>query len=81
MATSLSPYIGYAATAELAKEAKEIDRTRVQQMFDRMLDQANVVITPGSGFGDAGEGHCRMALVENENRLKQAVRQMGRVLG
>lgn len=46
-----------------------------------MLDQANVALSPGSGFGDAGEGHCRMALVENENRLKQAVRQMGRVLG
>ncbi len=46
-----------------------------------MLDQANVALSPGSGFGDAGEGYCRMALVENENRLKQAVRQMGRVLG
>jgi alanine-synthesizing transaminase len=46
-----------------------------------MLDQANVALSPGSGFGDAGVGHCRMALVENENRLKQAVRQMGRVMG
>ena len=37
--------------------------------------------SPGSGFGPAGEGFVRMALVENENRLRQAVRQMGRVLG
>ena len=35
----------------------------------------------GSGFGPAGEGYLRMALIENENRLKQAVRQIGRCLG
>jgi alanine-synthesizing transaminase len=38
-------------------------------------------MSPGSGFGPAGEGYVRMALVENENRLRQALRQMGRVLG
>ena len=32
------------------------------------------------GFGEAGEGFLRMALVENENRLRQAVRQIGRCL-
>ncbi|MGV3608219.1 MAG: aminotransferase class I/II-fold pyridoxal phosphate-dependent enzyme [Planctomycetaceae bacterium] len=46
----------------------------------KMLEEANVALSPGSGFGNAGEGFCRMALVENENRLKQALRQMGRVL-
>ena len=45
-----------------------------------MLEQANVALSPGTGFGAAGEGCCRMALVENENRLKQALRQMSRVL-
>jgi alanine-synthesizing transaminase len=45
-----------------------------------LLEKANVAVSPGSGFGAAGEGYCRMSLVENENRLKQAVRQMGRVL-
>ena len=33
-----------------------------------------------AGFGPAGEGYVRMALVENENRLRQAVRQIGRCL-
>lgn len=47
----------------------------------KLLEEANVAVSPGSGFGDAGEGFVRMALVENENRLKQALRQMGRVLG
>jgi alanine-synthesizing transaminase len=33
-------------------------------------------VSPGSGFGPAGEGFLRMSLVENESRLKQAVRQI-----
>ena len=32
------------------------------------------------GFGEAGEGYLRLALVENEHRLRQAVRQIGRCL-
>jgi alanine-synthesizing transaminase len=47
----------------------------------KMLEEANVALSPGSGFGQSGEGFVRMALVENENRLRQALRQMGRVLG
>jgi alanine-synthesizing transaminase len=46
----------------------------------KMLEEANVAVSPGSGFGPAGEGYVRMALVENENRLRQAMRQMGRLL-
>jgi alanine-synthesizing transaminase len=45
-----------------------------------LLDQGDVAVSPGSGFGPAGEGCLRMALVENENRLRQAVRQIGRCL-
>lgn len=46
----------------------------------KLLEEANVAASPGTGFGPAGEGFLRMALVENENRLRQAIRQMGRVL-
>lgn len=46
-----------------------------------LLEQGDVAASPGSGFGPAGEGFLRMALVENENRLRQAVRQIGRCLG
>ena len=45
-----------------------------------MVDQAEVAMTPGSAFGDRGEGYVRMALVENEQRIRQALRQMARVL-
>lgn len=47
----------------------------------KLLEEANVVASPGAGFGPAGEGYLRLALVENENRLRQAVRQIGRCLG
>jgi alanine-synthesizing transaminase len=46
----------------------------------KLLEEADVAVSPGSGFGPAGEGFLRMALVENENRLRQAVRQIGRCL-
>jgi alanine-synthesizing transaminase len=45
-----------------------------------MVDQAEVAMTPGAAFGPGGEGCVRMALVENEQRIRQALRQLGRVL-
>jgi len=47
----------------------------------KLLSEGDVAVSPGSGFGPSGEGYLRMALVENENRLRQAVRQIGRCLG
>jgi alanine-synthesizing transaminase len=31
-------------------------------------------VSPGIGFGDFGDGHVRLALIENESRIRQAVR-------
>ena len=45
-----------------------------------LLEHGDVAVSPGSGFGSSGEGYLRMALVENENRLRQAVRQIDRCL-
>jgi len=42
------------------------------------LQHAEVALAPGRGFGEDGEGYVRIALVENEERLRQAVRQMRR---
>jgi len=47
----------------------------------KLLKEGDVAVSPGAGFGPAGEGYVRMALVENEMRLRQAVRQIGRCLG
>jgi alanine-synthesizing transaminase len=46
----------------------------------KLLEEGEVAVSPGRGFGEAGEGHLRLALVENEHRLRQAVRQIGRCL-
>ena len=46
----------------------------------KLLEEAEVAVSPGGGFGDMGEGYLRLALVENEQRLRQAVRQIGRCL-
>ncbi|MFN3151139.1 aminotransferase class I/II-fold pyridoxal phosphate-dependent enzyme [Bremerella sp.] len=41
-----------------------------------LLEKGDVAVSPGSGFGPSGEGYLRLSLVENENRLRQAVRQI-----
>lgn len=45
----------------------------------RLMKEAEVAVAPGRAFGELGEGYLRLALVENEHRLRQAARQMGRL--
>jgi len=45
-----------------------------------MMERANVAVTPGAGFGEEGDRHLRLALVENENRIRQGLKQMRRAL-
>jgi len=45
-----------------------------------ILKEAKVVVSPGIGFGQYGEGYVRFALVENEHRIKQAARGIRKVL-
>jgi len=40
----------------------------------KLLAQAKVAVSPGVGFGDYGDTHVRFALIENEHRIRQAVR-------
>ncbi|MGZ8716707.1 MAG: aminotransferase class I/II-fold pyridoxal phosphate-dependent enzyme [Gaiellaceae bacterium] len=51
-----------------------------QDFAVRLLKEAHVAVSPGSGFGADGEGYVRFALVENEQRIAQAVRGMRSVL-
>jgi len=46
----------------------------------RLLEKAEVAVSPGAGFGPHGEGFVRLALVENTLRLKQAVRNINRAM-
>ena len=46
----------------------------------RMMDEAEVSLSPGRAFGEHGEGFVRIALVENDQRLKQAMNNLDRAL-
>jgi alanine-synthesizing transaminase len=41
-----------------------------------LLEKAKVAVAPGIGFGEYGDGHVRIALVENNHRLRQAIRNI-----
>jgi alanine-synthesizing transaminase len=45
-----------------------------------LLEKARVAVSPGIGFGPLGEGFVRFALVENEQRIRQATRAIGQFL-
>jgi alanine-synthesizing transaminase len=45
-----------------------------------LLREAEVAVAPGVGFGEYGEGHVRLGLVENEHRIRQAARGVKRVM-
>jgi alanine-synthesizing transaminase len=43
-----------------------------------LIEKADVAVAPGIGFGEHGDGHVRLALVENEQRIRQAARGLRR---
>jgi len=45
-----------------------------------LVEKAEVAVSPGTGFGERGEGYVRIALVENEQRIRQAARNVRRFL-
>lgn len=44
----------------------------------KLLEEGGVAVSPGRGFGEDGEGYLRLAIVENSQRLRQAIREIGR---
>ena len=47
----------------------------------QLLEHAEVAVAPGVGYGEEGEGYVRIAMVENEQRLRQAARNVKRWFG
>ncbi|WP_022666001.1 aminotransferase class I/II-fold pyridoxal phosphate-dependent enzyme [Desulfospira joergensenii] len=62
------------------KIPKPFDKMGSMQFAVEMMNRANVALAPGIGFSEEGEGFLRLALVENEERLKQAIRQMRKAM-
>tara|TARA_B100001027_G_scaffold93685_1_gene64275 strand:+ start:481 stop:1653 length:1173 start_codon:yes stop_codon:yes gene_type:complete len=45
-----------------------------------LLSKSNVAVSPGVGFGKCGEGHIRLALVENKQRIRQAMKNFAKII-
>ncbi len=45
----------------------------------KLLDEAGIVVTPGNGFGEPGEGYIRISLTQKDERLKEAVDRIKRI--
>jgi len=56
------------------------DALTSMEFAELMVNEAGVVVAPGTGFGEYGEGYVRFALVENEERLKLAIERIKKVL-
>jgi alanine-synthesizing transaminase len=59
----------------------EAYRSAGSMLFSKLLiEEAGVAVAPGVAFGENGEGFVRIGLVENENRIRQAARNVRRFL-
>lgn len=63
-----------------AKIPEPFDKLGSVEFAKLLLREAKVAVSPGVGFGYEGEGYVRFALVENNHRIKQAVRGIRKVL-
>ena len=50
-------------------------------MFDKMLEEAQVVITPGAGFGAAGEGYFRISAFNSRENVVEVCNRLKAVFG
>lgn len=59
--------------------AKTPENVTSKQCSEKLLDEAGIVCTPGSGMGPSGEGYVRFSLTVQDNRIIQAVERIGRL--
>jgi alanine-synthesizing transaminase len=57
-----------------AKIPETYERMGSIEFTKRLMNEAKIAVSPGVGFGEYGDGHVRIALIENEHRLRQALR-------
>jgi alanine-synthesizing transaminase len=72
-----SPSASMFAWVPLPEAFKEIGSIAFSTL---LVEHASVAVSPGIGFGEHGEGYVRIALVENEQRIRQAARNIRRFL-
>ncbi|HEG8481781.1 TPA: LL-diaminopimelate aminotransferase [Campylobacter jejuni] len=64
----------WAKLPESKRHLKSLDFSK------QLLQRASVAVSPGVGFGEAGDEYVRIALIENENRIRQAARNIKKYL-
>jgi alanine-synthesizing transaminase len=72
-----SPPATMFAWAPLPEKFRDVGSLEFSKM---MLEHAKVAVSPGIGFGEYGDGHVRVAIVENEQRIRQAARNVRRFM-
>ncbi|MGJ5179703.1 LL-diaminopimelate aminotransferase [Bradyrhizobium oligotrophicum] len=72
-----SPEASMFAWAPLPEKFKSLGS---MQFATLMVEKSGVAVSPGVGFGEHGEGYVRIAMVENEQRIRQAARGVRRFL-
>lgn len=63
-----------------AKLPKSKRHLKSLEFSKQLLQRASVAVSPGVGFGEAGDEYVRIALIENENRIRQAARNIKKYL-
>ncbi len=63
-----------------AKIPEEYAQLGSLEFSKKLLEEANVAVSPGVGFGKYGDTHVRFSLIENEHRTRQAVRSIKKML-
>ena len=67
---------------EMREQLASLKRQLSSQQIvnDRLLKEANVVTTPGAGFGKAGEGYIRISAFNSRANVLEAIERLGRAL-
>ncbi|HEU5019405.1 MAG TPA: LL-diaminopimelate aminotransferase [Pseudolabrys sp.] len=72
-----SPRASMFAWAPVPEPFRELGSVEFSKL---LVEKADIAVSPGIGFGEYGEGYVRIALVENEQRIRQAARNVRRFL-
>ena len=63
-----------------AKIPPQVGNIGSLEFSKQLLTKAGVAVSPGIGFGEGGNDYVRLALIENENRIRQAARNIKKYL-
>ena len=72
-----SPKATMFAWSPIPKKFKEMNSLEFSKL---LLEKADIAVSPGLGFGEFGEGFVRLSMVENEQRVRQAARNLRKLM-